>query len=269
MRDYQKQLYASYHSTHVAQRKGADTAATLQLRGRIWDASWGPHLPRDKSVAILDVACGNGAMVWWLRSRGYVNTAGVDVSREVVEHGRRLGVEGLVVADAFEHLASLEAAGAYDVVIMRDVLEHVSKDETLEVLASARRALRPGGLLFLHVPNADSPFFGRIRYGDFTHETAFTPSSLSQVLLASGFGEPHCLSSRPVGLSAPSRARAAVFRVVEGLYRLLTWCETGQRPKVVTQNVLAIAAVSPLRSSLNHSRGRTKLRSTAREACPE
>ena len=38
------------------------------------------------------------------------------------------------------------------------------------------RALKPGGRWILHTANAESPFYGRVRYGDITHEQAFTQS---------------------------------------------------------------------------------------------
>ena len=47
--------------------------------------------------------------------------------------------------------------------------------------------LKPGGTLVVMVPNATSPFGGMTRYWDFTHEIAFTPSSVRQLARLVGF----------------------------------------------------------------------------------
>jgi hypothetical protein len=68
-------------------------------------------------------------------------------------------------------------------------LEHVPKSDTVELLAACRRALMPGGVLLLEVPNMGDPFNGVYsRYADFTHEVGFTEESLRYVLDLGGFG---------------------------------------------------------------------------------
>lgn len=242
MLEYQKKLYAGYHTTHVVHRKGADDERSLALRGKVWDRIWHPLLPTDLGANILDAACGNGAMVAWLHSRGFLGAEGIDISAEVIAEGQRLGIGGLRVGDFVGELKSRRQA--FDVVILRDVLEHFPKDQTLDVLEAVRGSLKPGGRVILHVPNADSPMFGRIRYGDFTHETAFTASSLSQVLLSTGFEYPIFRPSPPVATSARSAVRVRVFGVVKTIYQVMSWAETGKWPRVVTQNILCSAATS-------------------------
>lgn len=238
---YRDRLYAGYHTTHVAHRKGTDTAETLRVRGLIWDATLGPLFPPDRRVRILDGACGNGSLVAWLTSRGYRDVSGVDISAQVIEVGRSLGIAGIAVGDFVQTLGA-EPEG-YDVIVLRDVLEHFDKAQVLDVLDVTRAALRPRGRLLLHVPNADSPFFGRVRYGDFTHETAFTASSLNQVLSSTGFGRVDFHPSNPVGVSARSRARVGVWHATAAVYKALVFAETGIRPPVVTQNIIALAHV--------------------------
>lgn len=239
MSDYRERLYTSYHSTHVVHRKGADDRAALEVRGAEWDVSLLPHFPADHEAQILDAACGNGALVWWLRERGYRNTTGVDLSPEQVDAGRGVGIEGISVGDTLTTLSASPASK--DVIVMRDVLEHFRKDEVFTVLDAALAALVPTGRLLLHVPNAESPFFGRIRYGDFTHETAFTASSIYQVLSAVGFSAVRVTSSRPVGTTLKSRLRVRVWSVLERVYRAGIFIETGRRAPVVTQNLIAVA----------------------------
>lgn len=237
--NYKDRLFAEYHTTHVVHRKGEDNARTLSVRGQIWDRTLGPLFPADRAVRILDGACGNGALVGWLSSRGYSRVAGVDVSAEVIADGHEIGIANIRVGDFVEELE--REPGAYDVVVLRDVLEHFEKDRILEVLDVVRSALAPGGRLLLHVPNAESPVFGRVRYGDFTHETAFTSSSLNQVLLATGFRDTQFHSSEPVGTTVRSRLRVLAWHGVARFYRSLVFLETGQWPRVVTQNIIAVA----------------------------
>jgi SAM-dependent methyltransferase len=68
-------------------------------------------------------------------------------------------------------------AGSLDAVIAFDVLEHFGRDELIPLVDAVHRVLRPGGRWIIHVPNGESPFFGSIRYGDLTHELAFTRQS--------------------------------------------------------------------------------------------
>ena len=237
--DYRAAFYAAYASTHTVHRKGALTPERLRARDPEWRAHVAPFLPADRGARILDVGCGDGVLLWWLQREGYAAAEGVEVSGEQVAIARGLGVEHVHLAPLQEFLRG--APERYDLLILRNVLEHFRKDEALAILADARRALRPGGHVLLQVPNGQSPFGGRIRYGDFTHEAAYAPSALAQVLTVSGFAEPRFHPVRPVFGGRLAALRGLRWALVERLYRFLLASEVGPGRHIVTLDILAHA----------------------------
>ncbi|MBM0236152.1 class I SAM-dependent methyltransferase [Micromonospora sp. ATA32] len=96
--------------------------------------------------AALDVAAGEGRNAVWLAERGWRVTA-VDFSPVAVERGRELaalrGVDvDWQVADA---TAYGPEPGSLDVVLISYL--HLPADDLRSVLATARAALRPGGVV--------------------------------------------------------------------------------------------------------------------------
>lgn len=130
-----------------------------------------------------------------------------------------------------------------DAVVSFDVVEHFRKDELLSFVDEVRRVLRPGGRWIIHTVNGESPFFGRIRYGDFTHEMAFTRESMSQLLLSSGFERVQCFEDTPVPHGVKSSVRWLLWKGIRGGLRLWLAVETGDsgRSAIFTQNLLAVA----------------------------
>jgi len=101
---------------------------------------------------VLDVGCGYGGTLLALKeSVPTLQAAGLDVDETMVTQGqRRLGKTAtLVHADFFEW-----SGGPFDLVLMRDVLEHIRRPE--EALARGATLLTPGGFLFVSF----APFFG-------------------------------------------------------------------------------------------------------------
>ncbi|MBV8231095.1 MAG: class I SAM-dependent methyltransferase [Planctomycetaceae bacterium] len=164
------------------------------------------HFPEDRSFSVLDLGCGHGAVLYFANEAGYRDVNGVDRSGEQVAAARALGIEGVTERDLMETIAVLPD-GSRDVVVAFDLIEHFRREEVLPLVEQVRRVLKPGGRLIIHTPNAESPFFGRIRYGDLTHDLAFTRSSLSQLLLASGFRKMSFHEDEPVihGLKSATR----------------------------------------------------------------
>jgi SAM-dependent methyltransferase len=125
-------------------------AGALKLRtfGRCVDAllrfERSPTIP----PRLLDIGCAQGQMLEAAKRRGLV-PVGLEISPGA-EVALRLGFE---VYRCEVQDAPL-SAGSFDFVTMVDVIEHVA--EPLELLASVRRLLRPGGLLLLLTPDAAS-----------------------------------------------------------------------------------------------------------------
>jgi SAM-dependent methyltransferase len=190
---------------------------------------------------MLDVGCGSGGMVWWLQRKGFSQAAGIDVSSEQIAVARALGVRGVEQADLRDYLRG-RAAG-FDRIFLRDVLEHFERPDILAILDLCRAALRPGGALVLQVPNAEPPLGGRIRWGDLTHEMAFTESSLRQLLHATGFGRVTLHPAGPMLLGLGDLPRHLLWKGFEMLYRLMIYAETGRRGAVVTESIIASAEV--------------------------
>jgi ubiquinone/menaquinone biosynthesis C-methylase UbiE len=91
---------------------------------------------------------------------------------------------------------TLEAAAypaqSFDAITMWDVLEHLH--DPVASLRELQRLLKPGGAVFIRVPNAAS--YTRMLAGRYwagydlpRHMTVFSPATLQRALLTSGFGE--------------------------------------------------------------------------------
>ncbi len=169
----------------------------------------------DPNAKIVDVGCANGGVLRHLSRLGFRQLLGVDPSaRCAAAVGSIPGATGLVGS-----LFSLprDACGA-DAVVLSHVLEHV--EELRRGLVAARRLLRPGGIIYVEVPDATryadclaAPF------QDFNteHVNHFGPVSLASLLALEGF-EVLAVRRKTIAASAgvPYPAVYAIGRAAAG-----------------------------------------------------
>ena len=200
------------------------------------------HFPPDRQATVTDLGCGHGAIVHFARQAGYVNTRGVDGSPEQVAAARRLGIDGVVEGDLLDTLAKLPDT-SQDCIVAFDVIEHFTRDELIGLVDEVRRVLKPGGRWIIHVPNGESPFAGRMRYWDLTHELAFTRTSIAQLMYSSGFSDVHSYEDEPIPHGVKSLIRLVLWKGFRALLRIYLAVETGDtgREAIFSQNFLTVA----------------------------
>lgn len=97
---------------------------------------------------ILDIGCGNGSMLRHLKSLGYRDLNGIDISKYAIS---RLRAEGIKM-----HYAQLPEvplpSDDFDVVIASAVLEHVVRRRAFA--KEIRRILKPGAHALIIVPDS-------------------------------------------------------------------------------------------------------------------
>lgn len=199
--------------------------------------------PEDKQSRIIDIGCGRGEFLATLLMHGYNNLYGIDNSEEQVLASNLMDLDCIKKAELLQAMGG-EADGSFDVVITFDVLEHLTRDEIFLVADEVNRILRIGGIWLIHVPNASSPFFGNIRYGDITHETAFTQSSLRQIIFLSHFQKVYFYEDTPLVKNIRGLVRFLVWKFIRFMLRIYLIAETGDISghKILTQNLLAVAS---------------------------
>lgn len=200
------------------------------------------HFPGDRHSAILDLGCGHGALIHFARLAGYTNLRGFDGSQEQVAAAQHLGIEGVEEGDILAVLAA-QAAESLDVVVAFDVIEHFTRDELLGFVDQILRVLRSEGRWIIHTPNGESPFCGRMRYWDLTHELVFTRTSISQLLLSSGFSKVQCFEDAPIPHGLKSTVRWGLWKVIRSGLRIYLAAETGDTAgdAIFSQNFLIVA----------------------------
>ncbi|MBA3414964.1 MAG: class I SAM-dependent methyltransferase, partial [Chloroflexia bacterium] len=138
-----------------------------------------------KPGRVLDIGCGNGDFLRFLKRRGW-EVAGTDFSAEAAALARAKGIP--------VHRGDLASAAfpdrAFDVVTLWHVVEHLPHPH--RELDEVERILRDDGLLVIEVPNSDCPtrrLCGTAwRQLDVPrHLQHFTPETLAAMLARSGF----------------------------------------------------------------------------------
>lgn len=237
--DYREIFFKKYVSGHADRIYGRQTIDEIERQFPIWRRYFGSFLPASKSALILDLGTGNGSLVHWLRSGGYKNVRGIDVSPEQVKVASELGIEGIEEGDIMEFLSGKKES--YDRIFARDVFEHFSKEEALGAAKAAFASLKPNGCLVIQTANAENLLWGRLRYGDFTHEQAFTKESVAQLFSVAGFQEVKIYPQRPVAHGIVSVIRLFLWIAFEALMHFYLLIETGSPKGVFTQNLIVCA----------------------------
>jgi SAM-dependent methyltransferase len=245
--NWRERLYAAYVSSGQATVQPGGAEQAFRPRAPFLRRLIRQHLPAAPPLAILDLGCGPGPVIHFLAEAGHRNSSGggsvvgVDASAEQVALARSLGVEGVVLGDLSAFLAAA-ADRAFDVVFAMDILEHLDRPALFQTLDQIRRVLKPGGRAILHIPNAEGIFGARIRFGDLTHEMAFTTSSIRQALHTCGFPRVQCFEDAPIGSSFLSNtARRAIWFLGGGAFRLLYAAESGSTNVILSQNMTVVA----------------------------
>lgn len=173
-------LYERYTSTSALAKKGVLDEAVLTWSEGYFKSHYTKLLPINKDSSILEVGCGYGRYLKAMLAMGYSNCYGIDISEQQVEYAKtKLNINNIERADALVWLKN--KISEYDCIFVLDVLEHLSNDELIELGIKLHKALKPGGVLIIQVPNGLSPL-SPFLWGDLTHKRAFTVTSMEQFL---------------------------------------------------------------------------------------
>jgi hypothetical protein len=80
-----------------------------------------------------------------------------------------------------------------------------------------------------------------IRYGDLTHEQAFTAASLHQAFISVGFKRVECFEDRPQVHGVFSLIRRLIWDIGTLWHRVLLMAESGSPNVILSQNMTAVA----------------------------
>jgi 2-polyprenyl-3-methyl-5-hydroxy-6-metoxy-1,4-benzoquinol methylase len=139
-------------------------------------------------MTLCELGCGSG-WISRLAARHGVQAEGYDISPEMIEIAREQAAEeGLDVRYETGDMEQLDLGGRFDTCLLYDALHHSPRADL--VLASARRALRPGGRVLLAEPNWTQRFEGRKAVGEYgVTELGYTPRALKRILRDQGFAD--------------------------------------------------------------------------------
>jgi len=225
--EFRQRAYACYvtgFKQTVTTSNAGDSAPALRYRGYLRRrlTPWLREIPRTAVVA--DLGCGDGMLLRVFQELGFTDLRGVEGSAEMWNLCRR-HFPGVEKGDLRDYLR--RNVGAFDVIVLFDVIEHFTREETVGLLDEIRAALRPGGWLLLQLPNGDSPFAGGVFAADVTHETLYTRGSLSHMLAIGGFDLTQAEEHSPEPTDFRSAIRWAGWKMMRGAIRCGHRIETG------------------------------------------
>ena len=241
MIDKTNKLFDQYLSTSFSETNKLEASLdNIKHIASTYDWNYKSIIPADKNIKILDIGCGLGQFLYWLKTKGYNNYLGADVSQEMLDFCKaNVTNKVLKINSMAEFLADKKEA--YDLIVLNDVIEHLPKTEIINDLEIIKTALKQSGRLIVKTNNLAAITGARLRYEDFTHEVGLTEHSLKQVLMLAGY--------KQVEIYPFDMPRTSLFRwirflgqaVLHQLWRLMFFLEFTIVPKNVNELIFAIA----------------------------
>ena len=219
--------YYQYQTTARGIHGLPDVIRAAQGRVHVWNRIVLPWLPAKRGESIAELACGHGSFLWWLKERGFTQLTGVDSSAEQIEFARQVGAE-TQLQDALEWLRK-QAAASQRTVVAIDFLEHISKDDVMDLLAESWRVLLPSGRLILRYPNGDSPLVGMNLFNDVTHVWTYTANCLDSLARMHGFARTTFVDESELAIRDHRWLKVPLCRLSKGILNFLFRAATKEK----------------------------------------
>jgi SAM-dependent methyltransferase len=142
---------------------------------------------------LLDIGCGDGQFLYWAAQQGFA-AHGIEPSKSLSAYAA--SVSGADIATA-PYTDDAFPAERFDAITMIQVLEHMASP--VDVLKTAYRHLKPGGVILVEVPSIAAPHFLAYRGTGIewfvaraegvipSHISYFSPQSMERMTAKAGF----------------------------------------------------------------------------------
>lgn len=239
MNKWKDRVYALYMSNGFADAH--NMKKEFELHSRYFKKNYLKYMPKDKNKSILDLGCGMGHFLYFCQECGYKNCIGIDASKENIDFISRRGTVRVYHSSIIDFLNDKEEC--FDVIILNDVIEHLTKEEIFAVLDAVMKAMRKGGVFIVKTPNMANPFVSTAgRYIDITHEVGFTEASMRQVLRATGFKNIDIVGTDVYVLNPIISIIAKVLSKIINLFLYILSALYGRTSlKIFEKDILAVA----------------------------
>lgn len=117
----------------------------------------------NKDISVLEIGCGEGGNLLTFYELGCSRLVGIDLAKGKIENakkffGEKANSEDIeFISDDIYNISS-DDIGQFDLIITRDVLEHIHDQERF--MNFVKKFLKPGGKFFLGFPPWHNPFGG-------------------------------------------------------------------------------------------------------------
>lgn len=238
--DYREKFYQKYVSVNTSHLYGEFSIEDIKRQFPVWRKYFSKFLPNNKEAVIVELGCGNGGLIYWLKKLGYKNVLGVDASIEQIKYAKKLGITDIIHNNLIDFLRDKNEY--CDIIFLRDVLEHFNKEEIMNIMSLVYKSLNKGGKIIIQTPNGTGVFGSRYRCQDFTHEISFSENSLRQVLFINNFLDLEFYETAPVIHGLKSFIRAILWKIMRLGLQLYLLIETGSSEKILTQNIIVVGS---------------------------
>jgi O-antigen chain-terminating methyltransferase len=174
-----------------------------------------PLLPKISNARVLDIGCGAGEFLNFLKTHD-VPAIGIDLDAHEVERANERGLTA-VHSEATEYLAQSDERFA--AISLFQVIEHVPPTEVRPLIEACAKALAPGGALLVETINLRNPNAVNGFYTDPTHQVPLSDNYLSFVFQWSQLENVEFIYTLPewmAGISAEDRSRCYANYTVIG-----------------------------------------------------